>query len=715
VQVGEKQSCRFGPFELDPQCGQLRKNGVGLKLQGQPLQILEILLEKPGQLVTREELQKRLWASDTFVDFDHSLNTAIKRLRQALGDEADTPHYIETLPRRGYRFIGEVTAEDVRQGNHSAPPIADDDVVRQIVTNSADAAITSETESRSRTRRIRVVVAFVVAFLGIAACGYWLTKPPPLPRIVNTHALTQTRLPKPPTVVTDGVSIYFQEATASGSSILQVRINGGEPFQVPVSRNDFLLRGISPDGSSLLMWRSGADGVWEAWTQPLPKGPARLILKDARWPLWSPDGKSILFTRNQDRDLYRANADGTDVRRLATLPDITWPTISPDGRRLRFTVHPNYDLWEARSDGSGPRAILPEFSEGPPGLAGNWSPDGKYFFFAYGGERSDLWVLPERRHWWRQTLTDPIPLTFGPMSIETPIVSKDGRQLFAVTLERHGELSVYEKKSGHFVRYLNGMSACYVDFSRDGKWIAYVSYPEGTLWRSRIDGTDRMQLTSRPVAVINPRWSPDGKLIAFTDLSNAGRRNVATEGANRIYVVSADGGGPVLLLAGPFSDPTWSPDGQSIAYAYTPAGKTTEIRILDLRTQSSLVVPGSQGFWSPRWSPDGKHLAALGAPNVKLALFTFATQKWEILSAEELGWPAWSHDSKFVYATQGNSVVRFNIADHTAEKIALWKDFHPTAYFFWRGAWFGLTPDDRLISTRDTGVEEVFAFDLEYK
>jgi DNA-binding winged helix-turn-helix (wHTH) protein len=99
--VGEKQTYRFGTFELDTQCGQLRRDGVGLKLQGQPVQILEILLEHPGRLVTREELRKRLWASDTFVDFDHSLNTAIKKLRQAVGDEADTPRYVETLPRRG--------------------------------------------------------------------------------------------------------------------------------------------------------------------------------------------------------------------------------------------------------------------------------------------------------------------------------------------------------------------------------------------------------------------------------------------------------------------------------------------------------------------------------------------------------------------------------------------------------------------------------------
>src|SRR6476646_5465905 len=142
MRVGE-QTYRFGPFELDTQCGQLRRDGIGLKLQGQPVQILEILLEKPGQLVTREELRERIWTSDTFVDFDHSLNTAIKKLRQALGDEADTPRYIETLPRRGYRFVGEVSADDSRHENSGDGPVAVEDFVSKVATTLADAAITA--------------------------------------------------------------------------------------------------------------------------------------------------------------------------------------------------------------------------------------------------------------------------------------------------------------------------------------------------------------------------------------------------------------------------------------------------------------------------------------------------------------------------------------------------------------------------------------------
>ena len=717
--VGE-QTYRFGPFELDTQCGQLRREGVGLKLQGQPVQILEILLEKPGQLVTREKLRERLWASDTFVDFDHSLNTAIKKLRQALGDEADTPRYIETLPRRGYRFIGERTAQCSLLQDSGAGARAGEEFVARVASTLEDPAISAAADSRRWARRRFWIAATSTALLIIATATYWITKPLPVPKIVNAHALTKTGFRKTlqARLVTDGVSVYFQENRPSGMATLQVRISGGEPSEVAVSKiHTGILRDISPDRSTLLLSANNPQTRgWETWIQPLPTGPARLILKDARWPLWTPDGKSILFARNHDHDLYRANADGTDARRLATLPDISVPEMSPDGRRLRIAVAPRFDLWESHADGSRAHVILPEYQITGEG-AGSWSPDGRYFFLALAGaDRGDLWVLPERQ-WWRRSTTNPIPLTFGSMSFGTPTISKDSQQLFAIGHERHGELSVYDQKAGRFVPYLDGIPACYLDFSRDGKWIAYVSYPEGTLWRRRIDGTERRQLTTPPLGVINPRWSPDGKLIAFTDVSNGDRSKASYSTVFRIYVISADGGAPILLLAGGVEDPIWSPDARFIAYAHHAYTESAELRILDLKTQKSTTVPGSQGFWSPRWSPNGKYLAALGTPNMTVGLFNFASQKWETLPTGSVGWPTWSHDSRFVYVENLNeaSLVRINVADHSMEQVASLKGFLSTAYRLWDFGWYGLTPDDRPITTRDTGIEEIYAFDLEYK
>jgi DNA-binding winged helix-turn-helix (wHTH) protein len=217
--VGEKQTYRFGPFELDTQCGQLRREGVGLKLQGQPVQILEILLEHPGQLVTREELRERLWTSDTFVDFDHSLNTAIKKLRLVLGDEADTPHYIDTLPRRGYRFVGEVTPNDTLH-KESGAGVQAGEVVTKAATTLVNAAISAAADSRGRVRRSFWLATLSALLLVTAAAAYWLRKPPPVPRIVKHARLDEDGVSKG---IRSGHTSYgWSECLFSGEQAIRI-------------------------------------------------------------------------------------------------------------------------------------------------------------------------------------------------------------------------------------------------------------------------------------------------------------------------------------------------------------------------------------------------------------------------------------------------------------------------------------------------------------
>lgn len=703
--VAPKQ-IRFGPFLLDTQCDQLRRDSIGIRLQGQPVQILAMLLERPGELVTREDIRQRLWSTHTFVDFDHGLNTAVKKLRHVLEDDADAPRYIETVPKHGYRFIGQINS-DGTTAHSGLRETASDDLVANIAGTLAFAAISAE-EKRKALRMWSVIALSVMGLFVFGVVIHWTMQPTPMPHVVGSHVLTGTGYPKWSAfsrLLTDGQSIYFQESRPSGLATMRVSVHGGEVSTVTVANLfNTVLRDIRTDPPELLYSIQLSANRSEAMVQPLPAGPPRVV-RDARWPIWTPDGR-LLFTRNHA--LYRSNSDGSDAHRLARLPDITDLETSPDGRRIRFGVAPSDSIWEAEADGSRPHQVLREQRN----LSrGTWSTNGEYYFFGvWDGERDNIWSVADERHWWTLRKSMPIQLTFGPFSASVPAISKDGKQFYTILKTPRGELSVYDSGSHQFLPYLGGIAACHVDFSRDSEWIAYVSYPEGNLWRSRVNGTERRQLTIPPYAVMNPRWSPDGRFIAFTELSGDGQ----------IYLISAEGGAPLLVGSEPgIHDATWSPD--SAAIAYGAGGESMEgfwgIKILDLQTEKSSMVPGSEKLHSPRWSPDGKHLLALhGSPATKLMLFTFSTQTWkELASGTLLGWPSWSRDSKQIVLADltDGGLFRITVPDGKKEQIASLSTFRAVA--FRQQAWFGITPDGRPMSTRDISTEEIYAFDLEYK
>ena len=194
-------------------------------------------------------------------------------------------------------------------------------------------------------------------------------------------------------------------------------------------------------------------------------------------------------------------------------------------------------------------------------------------------------------------------MTSSPLSLSSPLPSKDGKKLFVVGQSYRGELTRYDAKSRQFSPFLGGISAEFVAFSRDGQWVAYVSYPEGTLWRSKLDGSSRQQLTYPPMYPVLPRWSPDGKKILFFEFA------VSPEKPARIYEIAAEGGSPHLLMPNDGRqqlDPNWSPDGSKIVFGSQSNDPSSTIRILDLASHQISTLPGSEGLFSPRWSPDGR-------------------------------------------------------------------------------------------------------------
>jgi Tol biopolymer transport system component len=278
-----------------------------------------------------------------------------------------------------------------------------------------------------------------------------------------------------------------------------------------------------------------------------------------------------------------------------------------------------------------------------------------------------------------------------------------------------GELARFDLKTKQLQPFLGGISADSVSFSEDGKYVAYVSYPEGILWRANRDGSNPVQLSDPPMHPSLPRWSHDGAQILFGDLSSLWAKS---------YIVSALGGAaPRRLLPedhGAEYDPNWSPDGHKIVFESRTIAdpKGYFISILDMTTGRVEKVSGSVGMWSPRWSPDGRYLVATSPHFSSLSLFDIQAQHWSALPFKGfVDYPEWSSDSQFIYFLQiggdDRGVIRVRAKDGAAERVADLRNVHLTGGIF--GFWFGLDPTDAPLLLRDISGNDIYALTLEEK
>src|SRR5580704_16344282 len=393
---------RFGTFELDTRSAELRRNGVKLRLQEQPFVVLRKLLETAGVLVTREELQGALWPADTFVDFDTSLNTTIKRLREVLGDSADVPVFIETIPRRGYRFLAPV---------HVLPNGGEPEAA----TVAAAPLVAPTPEVRRRRFGPMFAGLALAAVLGGGAVA--LRSPQPMPRITDSTQLTFDALSKG-NLQTQGGYIYFNEQLPDRVTLVQVPIAGGLPKVLDASDNGLYLADVSRDGGKLLVLTPDrGNHSARLRVMELASGSIRdlgeIVPGDASW---TPDGSIVYIA---DQDVCELDADGSHPRKLFSAPGpVGNIQFSPDGSQMRFTVgskmNSDHKLWEARADGSHAHEMLSDLTQFQETCCGKWTPDGDYFLFqAMRDGASKIWALPEHRSLWN-VHPQPQQLTTGP-------------------------------------------------------------------------------------------------------------------------------------------------------------------------------------------------------------------------------------------------------------------------------------------------------------
>lgn len=528
----------------------------------------------------------------------------------------------------------------------------------------------------------------------------------------------------PAPLVTDGARVYFTEVSGAQVVLRQVPVAGGQTLPLGRERTDpLVVMDISPDRSELLatrFFRAVPDAPLQIL--PLPDGEPHpmggLMGHDGAW---STDGEQICYAR--ENHLYVAGKDGADSKLLATLPGVaSWPRWSPDGSRVRFTLQDasgNTSLWEGSTTGGDAHPLLEGWNDPPAECCGSWSPDGKYFVFQSTRQgRAGLWALREGAWSFGMRHKSPAELTSGPVNVWAPVFSSDGSKIFAVVQQRRGELVRWDSNLQRFSSYLSGISADHVEFSRDGQWIAYAAFPEQAIWRSRADGSERLQLSLAPMLAIFPRWSPDGTRIAFMG-SLPGQ-------AVRIYVVSANGGVPEPMTLGdtPQIDPNWSPDGNSLMFAALPAltdinNGQPVIQIFDLKSHKLSRLPDSAGLTAPRWSPDGRFVVATalsqgkwGDPAVKI--FDFHTGSWSPFEKDPIDNKWWSADGQYFYfdklLTDDPAIYRIRISDRQIERIASLKSVRRA--FNEMGWWMGLTPDGSPMVLRDASIEEIYALDF---
>jgi Tol biopolymer transport system component/DNA-binding winged helix-turn-helix (wHTH) protein len=724
----------FREFRLD--CGrfELMRNSHELHVERKPMELLILLASREGQLVTRQEIAERLWSSEVFVDTEHGINTAIRKIRQTLRDDPEQPRFVQTVAGMGYRFIAPIHTlpsqqhSEMNSAAKTFPGIGDATETPMTAFPATAHAALPFAPSRQKGR---LVAAFSVALVVlILALAFWFLRPAlPPPQAAGSIQLTQDDVAKtfPGATVpmfTEGSRIYIQEVTPNNSwPIMQVSTEGGETALIDVPLMNFYLEGISPNGLELLF--SSGPGVADTntlWRLPLPGlQPHRIGNLTTHYgaAAWSQDGSALYYGSHSD--IFAADADGGHPRKLLTTSgEPRWLRVSPDGSLLRFSVTDaqgsKFSLWEVHSDGGGLRRLLTGFNNSADVCCGTWTTDGKYFVFqSMRGEVSTLWAMRETGDRWRKVNPEPVQLTDGEMNAESPLPSKDGKKIFFIGAKPRGEVMRYDLKTHSLAPYLPGFSAQWLSFSRDGKRMAYVSYPQGILWQSKTDGSDRRQLTFPPMEASIPRWSPDGSQIAFTG-GPPGK-------PAQVLLIPAGGGDPEQITSDDATknDATWSPDGNSLAYQIGPweIGSKFPLQVISLKTRNVTVVPDSAGLYSPRWSPDGRYLLALPMDDTRLMLYDFKLRNWQQLTQGKLDvdYPSWTPDGKCVYfnsaGEKGSPEYRICLSDRKVQRVA---DMAQAGSLLngVAGCWTGLAPDGSILGLRNTGTEEVYALKVNF-
>jgi serine/threonine protein kinase/Tol biopolymer transport system component len=610
---------------------------------------------------------------------------------------------VQTTPPGLQRVTHRCLEKNPEQRFQSASDLA---FALEALSESGSSAPLSAMEPPRRSRRKTVLWSIaLVAVLVLAVGAYFVMAS--RNRFASLRVSAYTQITHDGNVGggrgTDGSRVYLFRGN---DGVGEVATSGGEIAPVTVSVSNPVLLDISPDGSKFLVASfTGATTISHPiWSESILGGSLR-YLAVGNAATWSPDGNSVAYS-TRDGDIFVVRSDGTGAHKLISVGglarSLAW---SPDGATIRFSK--DNEFWEMSSSGSNLHPLLPGWKGEV--CCGHWAPDGSIFYF---NSDDQIFARDERRSFFRKPAS-PLQLTTGPVEWGAPFPGKDGREIFVLGSILHGELTRFDSQTRQFQPYLAGASADNLAFSKDGRALAYVSYPESILWKANSDGGNRIQLSAPPMWPLSPKWSPDGAQILFVDGSSGGHEQA--------WIVPSQGGAPRRLLPeddAPETDPNWSPDGHEVVFSTSREGggdPTSVIKILDLDNNRVSTLPGSVGLFAPRWSPDGPFISAVRMNSTNLNIFDIKTQKWSTPYKGVVSYTEWSKDGRSIYFMdfqENPAVIRVHLPDGAAERIVDLKDFNYTGN---TGMWMGLDPTDAPLFLRNLGTHDIYALTLDYK
>jgi Tol biopolymer transport system component/DNA-binding winged helix-turn-helix (wHTH) protein len=640
---------RFGNFEVNFQTAELRHRGQKVKLQEQPFQVLAALLERAGELVTREELRNKLWPADTFVDFDHSLNAAIKRLRDALGESADAPVFIETLARRGYRFIAPLHGS-------SASGVAE-------ITPALE-------QSRSFFWTHRIAIACLSSIvIAVVALAVWRL-PSQRARIIERKITSNSAENgvSSASISPDGKFLAYTDNT--GIYLKQIRTGETHPIPLPPDFSAHL-EDWFPDGSHLLVSRQEKPGKVSLWSISVFGGSPRPLADDASGGSVSPDGGHVAFRRadltydgSLSREVWVMRSDGTDPIKVAADQGsrVGTPTWSPDGKRIAYvrtalaydalTRSVEVNEWESAS-------AQTLFSDSGLNSALHWLPDGRLIYSLFppqttGPGDSSVWTvsLPQAG----KISEPPKRITEGYGAISRISGSADGKAL--IVLRENWSPSIYigtlaadgTQLIAHKRLTLEESASVPTSWTPDSRAVLFYSNRNGSfeIFKQATDQPLAETLVSAAHQLSEPRVTPDGSEILYI----ATPKTAAPEAASSIFAIPIRGGTPRLVLKDlGISAVACARLPSTICLYSVSKGNIRETFLFDVRSGKSTGSPqiDAEGFWG--LSPDGSQRAfvAVGSNQGTIQLRSTSSGKTRDLVVK--GWNGlmhidWSADGK---------------------------------------------------------------------